>query len=114
MLTIVGANKNYGEYAVQELKAYWATMKKEEEDGNDPRDAFAAVAVRLLYRWIGDGVKSLVLTGGIINPIVVMFVMSAVIELSGTYWRTIKDTRTLVRGQLPVLDEYWRVFGYHT
>jgi hypothetical protein len=92
---ILGADKNYGEYAVGELKAYWAAMKKEE--GNDPRDAFAAVAVRLLHRWIGDQIKSLVGTGGIVSPILVMFVMGAVIKLSGTYWKTIKDTRTLVR-----------------
>jgi hypothetical protein len=83
----------HGEYAVGEIRAYHKTML--DEEGGDPRDVIAAASVRLLRKWLGDGMRKLVDPSGIVSPLAVMVVMSAILDLGGMYWKTIKERAAL-------------------
>jgi len=87
--------KSNGDYPLREVRHYRALLAKPVEDS---RDAHAEVAVHLLRRWIDGDISDFVGPFDMIDGVTLMAIMSALLDVGGNYWKTIKDTRRIVPG----------------
>lgn len=97
--------ENWGEYAVDEVKKYSEKFQKGVENIEVGGDPLSAIPGRLLYRWLGQGLKNfeVEINGkktGVISPVLLSITMRILASFAGT-WKRITDKFELTEGELP-------------
>lgn len=111
-------SKEWGEYAVSEVRAYGQIFQKEVEAVGSGSDPMSAIPTRLLHRWLGEGIRRFevkVESGsqniGIVDPLLVGMGVEALMPFVGI-WKSIKDQYELIEEDLPI-DTNWQAYGLY-
>lgn len=97
--------KDYGEYAVDEVKKYEEKFQIDIQNINTGGDPLSAIPARLLQRWLGKNIQNfdVEMNGkktGVISPVLLMMISSTLVAFLGT-WKKIKDNFNLIEGDIP-------------
>lgn len=97
--------KDWGEYAVDEVKKYGEKFQKDIQNISADGDPLSAIPARLLQRWLGKNIQNfdVEMSGkktGIISPVLLMMVSSMLAAFLGT-WKRLKDNFKIVEGDIP-------------
>ncbi len=97
--------KDWGEYAIDEVKKYGEKFQKEIQNISTGGDPLSAIPARLLQRWIGKNIQKfdVEINGkktGFIDPILLMMISSTLTAFLGT-WKKLKDNFNLIEGDIP-------------
>ena len=108
--------REWGEYAISEVRAYGRQFQKEVETVEKGGDPISAIPTRLLRRWLGDDIRRFdVEMGskktGFIDPILVCMAVETLMPFAGT-WKSIRDQYELVEEDLPT-DFNWEAYGLY-
>jgi hypothetical protein len=87
------STQSHGDYPVKEVRYYRSLLAK---PFDDPRDAHTEAAVHLLRRWMDGDISDFVGAFDMVDPLTLMAIMSATVDLGGDYWKIIKETRRIV------------------
>lgn len=104
--------KDYGEYALSEIKKYDEMFKKSKTDINNSTSPFYGsnpidiVSICLLYKWLGKSIRTFeVVIGakntGVIDPILVDVTSNTLMPFL-INWKKIKEDFDVIEGDLPL------------
>lgn len=109
-------SKEWGEYAIGEVKAYGEIFQRDVANIKMGADPFTSIPARLLQRWLGNGVRDFEIktesknTGGT-SPIMLAIAVDALMPFVGT-WKAIKDQYELAKEDLPSVTD-WEAEGFY-
>jgi hypothetical protein len=87
--------KEYGEYAISEIKEYDQAFQKGIEGISQGKDPIMAVSARLLHSWLGSNLQQFEIDvgdkkTGIVNPLLVMMTADVLMQYA-SIWKALCD-----------------------
>ena len=98
-------NKEYGEYAISEIKEYDRAFQEGSEGISQGKDPIMEVSARLLHRWLGSDLHTFGIKVGdkktvVFEPLLVMMTADVLIRYAGI-WRALCDAYEVLGNDFP-------------